>query len=81
MKKTYDYINPSHYTVKDENYPAIKERIINRYSGTDQYAFEEAVGKGPECVFVSRTAYQWFLQETMNKYQKAYQSPVGYHGQ
>lgn len=69
-------MNPAQYSVKDSDYPGIKTQLLNKYSGADQYAFVDAIGAGPECVFVSRTAYQWFLQEVINKFFKPYQSPV-----
>jgi hypothetical protein len=70
------FLDPSKYDIKDSDYDSIKDRLLTNYSGTDQYAFVEAIGKGPECVLVSRTAYQWFMQEVTNKYAKPYQPSV-----
>jgi|SRR5665213_942652 len=73
------YMDPSKFNVKDKDWPAIKDQMINKYTGYDQYAFADAVGNSPECVFVSRTAYQWFLQEVVMKYMKPYEPPVQKH--
>ena len=70
------FSDPSQYSIKDSDYPGIKHQLSTKYGGGDQYAFQEAVGDGPECVFVSRTAYQWFLQEVISKFFKPYQQPV-----
>lgn len=75
------YMDPSRYNLKDENYETVKEQLLNKYQGSDQYSFADAIGpkgsaSGPECVFMSRTSYQWFLQEVCGKYMKAYQMPI-----
>lgn len=70
------FMDPSKFSIKDSDYPSIKEELLSKYSGAEQYAFVDAIGKGPECVFISRTAYQWFMQEVTNKFAKPYQSPV-----
>lgn len=75
------YINPSNYKIEDKDYAGIKANIMNKYTGDQQYAFTEAVGpggaeSGPECVFISRTAYNWFINDIICKFQKAYQNPV-----
>lgn len=69
-------INPSQYSIKDMDWPTIKDQLEKKYSGPDQYVFSPAVGNGPECVYASRTAYQWFLQQAVSKYAKPYQPPV-----
>lgn len=72
------FMDPAQYVVKDQDYEAVKTYLRDKYhSGPDQYAFVPAAGKGPECVYVSRTAYQWFLAEAVGKYFKPYQPPVG----
>jgi hypothetical protein len=78
------FMNPLNYVVKDKDWPEIKERMEKKYSSYDQHAFADAVGpagaqSGPECIFVSRTAYQWFFQEVTMKYMKPYQPPVPKH--
>lgn len=75
------YMNPLQYKLEDKDWPAIKDQLINKYTGSNQYAFAPAVGpkgdnSGPECVFISRTAYQWFLQECLMSKMKPYQPPV-----
>jgi hypothetical protein len=69
-------MDPLKFSVKDSDYEGIKHALLTQYTGPDQYAFEDAIGKGPECVFMSRTAYQWYLQQAMGKFMKAYQNPV-----
>lgn len=79
--KIYDmllacFINPLRYKVVDKDYPDIKAKLSNKYGGYNQYAFQDAVGNGPECIFISRTAYVWFLQDVMAKYYVPYPNPV-----
>ena len=69
-------LDPSKYNVEDSDYEGIKKQLLGKYGCTDQYVFQEAIGNGPECVFISRTAYQWFLQEVVGKFFKPYQPPV-----
>lgn len=70
------YMNPSQYKVEDKDYEGIKERLLTKYSGPDQYCFVPAVGNGPECAFISRTAYGWFMNEAVAKFFKPYVPPV-----
>jgi hypothetical protein len=72
-------MDPSKYTVQDKDWAWIKSQMENKYTGSNQYAFADAVGTGPECAFISRTAYQWFLQEVLGKFLKPYQPPVQKH--
>lgn len=69
-------MNPANYVIKDEYWPAVKDKLIHAYSGVDQYCFVPAIGTGPECVIMSRTAYNWYMNEAVGKYFKPYQAPV-----
>lgn len=69
-------MDPSQYSLKDSDYPEVKHRIQHGYTGPDHYAFADAVGNGPEAVFVSRQAYKWFIMEVVAKYIKPYTNPL-----
>jgi hypothetical protein len=69
-------LNPAQYKIEDKYWEDIKEKLLHSYAGTDQYAFVDAVGKGPECVLMSRTAYNWYMNEAVGKYAKPYAPPV-----
>lgn len=70
------FMDPSKYSIKDSDYTEIRDKLLSGYSGVDQYSIVNAVGTGPECIFISRTSYQWYLQEVINKFAKPYQPPV-----
>ena len=72
-------MNPSNYILKDEYWPAIKDKLLKSYSGDQQYAFVPAVGKGPEVVIMSRNCYNWYMNEAIGSYFKPYQAPVQEH--
>jgi hypothetical protein len=72
-------MDPARYNIKDEHWEAIKEKLLHSYSGVDQYSFVPAIGNGPECVMMSRTAYNWYMNEAVGKYFKPYTPPVQQH--
>ena len=69
-------LNPAQYKIWDEHWDHIKEKLIHAYSGGDQYVFAPAIGEGPECVFMSRACYNWYINDALAKYIKPYVPPV-----
>lgn len=69
-------MDPSRYKIEDKYWEGIKEKLLKAYAGGNQYEFVPAVGNGPECVFMTRLAYNWFMTDAVGKYAKPYEPPV-----
>jgi len=72
-------MDPSKYNIEDKHWDHIKDKLEKSYSGTDQYVFVPAEGKGPEAVMMSRNAYNWYMNEAVGKYAKPWTPPVQQH--
>src|SRR5208282_5508745 len=69
-------MDPAKYKIEDKHWDSVKDKLMKVYAGVDQYAFVPAVGNGPESVMMSRTAYNWYMNEAVGKYCKPYEPPV-----
>ena len=69
-------MDPAKYKIEDQHWEHVKDKLLKAYSGVDQYAFVPAVGNGPELVVMSRTCYNWYMNEAVGKYCKPYAPPV-----